>query len=377
MLSGDGFLVRIYPILGHLSRAQIKGIAAIAERFGNGNMDLTNRGGLQLRGVARGNFEGLIEAVDRLKLLKTEPTHSKVICSPFWKDRARYEKVINEVNLYLSKFPSLPKKFLISLDLERQASLGSIPADIKVEAFRGNKYILRPNGNLAGLLVSLNQLPELIFKMTQWLVDYYYPITRGRRFENDFCEGVEFPSFGFDRVEQIHKIQTPQIGNCMDSFIVGVPFGALSAKTLYDIADLGSGMRLTPWRRLILENAQGIEHPELISDADDPRLWISACVGKPSCSQGKVKTRNLAELIAKNVKFYPNQPSLNDLEMRVHVSGCSKGCANPGKAILTLVGLDNENFNMIFNGSSLDKPNHFDVKKSSILTDINKVFGKR
>ena len=51
MQSGDGFVVRIRPHGGRLSAEQAEGIADLAERHGNGLIDLTGRANLQIRGV--------------------------------------------------------------------------------------------------------------------------------------------------------------------------------------------------------------------------------------------------------------------------------------------------------------------------------------
>ena len=52
MQSGDGLVVRMRPRGGRLSAAQAAGIAELAERYGNGLIDLTSRANLQIRGVS-------------------------------------------------------------------------------------------------------------------------------------------------------------------------------------------------------------------------------------------------------------------------------------------------------------------------------------
>ena len=51
MPSGDGLLVRLNMPGGSVPLALMRGIASCARRFGNGLIDLTRRGNLQLRGV--------------------------------------------------------------------------------------------------------------------------------------------------------------------------------------------------------------------------------------------------------------------------------------------------------------------------------------
>jgi precorrin-3B synthase len=51
MPSGDGLLVRIKPFGGRLSAAALRAVAAAVEAYGNGVVELTGRGNLQVRGV--------------------------------------------------------------------------------------------------------------------------------------------------------------------------------------------------------------------------------------------------------------------------------------------------------------------------------------
>ncbi|MFT8816691.1 MAG: precorrin-3B synthase, partial [Komagataeibacter saccharivorans] len=51
MEAADGWLVRIRPPLGRLSALQARQIAQAARRHGNGLIELTSRGNLQLRGL--------------------------------------------------------------------------------------------------------------------------------------------------------------------------------------------------------------------------------------------------------------------------------------------------------------------------------------
>ena len=49
MPSGDGLLARVHPRLGILSAAQLRALAEAARRYGNGHLDVTARGNLQIR----------------------------------------------------------------------------------------------------------------------------------------------------------------------------------------------------------------------------------------------------------------------------------------------------------------------------------------
>ncbi|KMO25639.1 hypothetical protein QR79_06645, partial [Methylobacterium indicum] len=51
MPTGDGLLVRLHPVSGRLSARQVRAAARAAREGGNGLLDVTARGNLQIRGV--------------------------------------------------------------------------------------------------------------------------------------------------------------------------------------------------------------------------------------------------------------------------------------------------------------------------------------
>ena len=121
------------------------------------------------------------------------------------------------------------------------------------------------------------------------------------------------------------------------AFGMAPPFGQMDAGMLRGIADLAAGLdttiAVTPWRALMLGRVRREDVAAIaaaasgwIVDPADPRLLVTACAGHPRCASGSVRTREDA------ARLRPSGP--------VHVSGCSKGCAHPGPAAVTLVGRD-------------------------------------
>jgi precorrin-3B synthase len=52
MESGDGLIVRVRPQCGTFTLDELVVLAEAAQRFGNGQIDLTRRANLQIRGVS-------------------------------------------------------------------------------------------------------------------------------------------------------------------------------------------------------------------------------------------------------------------------------------------------------------------------------------
>src|SRR4029077_2488749 len=87
MLSGDGLVVRVRPHGGRLEAKQAAGLAELAPRSGNGLIDVTSRGNLQIRVVSDAAHLALLDGLAQLGLLDSDPeTESRrnILVTPFW-----------------------------------------------------------------------------------------------------------------------------------------------------------------------------------------------------------------------------------------------------------------------------------------------------
>ena len=73
MMAGDGLLVRVRPPLARLTAAQVAGLCEAAVQYGNGQIDLTARANLQLRGVTEAGWPALLGALQALGLVDPDP----------------------------------------------------------------------------------------------------------------------------------------------------------------------------------------------------------------------------------------------------------------------------------------------------------------
>ena len=78
MASGDGLLVRVKPPAGRLTASKAEAVAEAARLHGNGFIDLTNRGNLQIRGLSDTSVEGFAEAILELGLAVPDPAAEAV-----------------------------------------------------------------------------------------------------------------------------------------------------------------------------------------------------------------------------------------------------------------------------------------------------------
>ena len=74
-----------------------------------------------------------------------------------------------------------------------------------------------------------------------------------------------------------------------------------------------------------------------------------ACAGAPLCASAYIAARAIAPDVAAAAAPYLSEG------LTIHVSGCAKGCAHPGAALLTVVGTPGD-CALIANGSARDAP---------------------
>src|SRR4051794_18733471 len=70
MATGDGLLVRLHPFGGRLTAHRAHLIAGAAREHGNGHLDITARGNLQIRGVSDGTYPSLLPLLESEALIE-------------------------------------------------------------------------------------------------------------------------------------------------------------------------------------------------------------------------------------------------------------------------------------------------------------------
>lgn len=133
----DGLMVRIRVPDGALTAEQAIGLAELAERFGAGFIELTNRANLQLRGLDEADHAALLPELDALGLTQIDRTPSgrvNVTQSPFRDLRA--EQVARDLaaELAAATFEALPQKFGFVIDMGARRVLANVPGDVRIES---------------------------------------------------------------------------------------------------------------------------------------------------------------------------------------------------------------------------------------------------
>lgn len=362
MRSGDGLVVRIRPRGGRLSATQAAGIAALSQHHGNGLLDLTGRANLQIRGVSEDSHRLLIEGLDRLGLVDAElqsETQRNVLVTPFWHDDD-VPSLAAELERALAQRPlGLPEKFGFAIDCGESRVLAQAPADIRIERGTDGSLILRADGASRGRRLARDAIVPGAIALAQWFAASGGAQDGRGRMAAHIARGAKLPAHLVGETQPAPAFAVPTPGLLSSGALVGVAFGQLWSETLVHLAGLGPGMRLTPWRMLLVEGVCDVPEQEgLVMQADNPLLRVVACTGAPICPEAFAETRKLATVLAPHVAP----------EVRLHVSGCAKGCAHPATADITLVGTA-DGFDLVRHGSARDAPIMRGIDREEILAD--------
>ena len=158
MQSGDGLLLRVRPTAGSYAMAALLTIAETAERFGSGEIDLTNRGNLQLRGVSAETYPQALAALDTAGLIDAEAGAEavrNVVVDPLSgldPKRADIRKIAAQLEHVLvqdERFWSLPGKFGFSFSGSSQPRVGGRSSDIMIAVAGDGEFAVFLDGDMA------------------------------------------------------------------------------------------------------------------------------------------------------------------------------------------------------------------------------------
>ncbi len=356
MMSGDGLVVRIRPRLARMSAASLRAVCDLADLHGNGIIELTNRANIQLRGVSEDSLQPVLEGLDSFGLLDVDPTlegRRNILTQPFWVERDETQTLCQSLVARLAELPDLPGKFGFAIDTGPAPMLSDCSADIRIERSTDGRLILRADGCSTGKSVTMDTAIDQLIALSHWFAQNAPEGTK--RMATLLAKRdlpAEWRGVAPARPSPLLKPGATPLGQ-----LVALPFGQILASDLADILKTVSAVRLTPFRMILLEGAQAIAHPALITDAGDPLLRVDACPGAPRCSAASIETHTVARQLAPHIQG------------RLHVSGCSKGCARAAPADFTLVGREGR-FDIVRQGTAQATPTQTSLTPQALLTEM-------
>ncbi|TIL59466.1 MAG: precorrin-3B synthase [Mesorhizobium sp.] len=415
MQTGDGLLVRLNPVAGGLSPKSLVGLGESASRHGNGIMEVTARGSLQIRGLTPASARLLAMEVDALGIaVRTGvPVETGPLAGLDPQEIADPRPLAERIRAAIAEAGlahRLGPKVSVIVDGGGQLAMDVVTADVRLAATRTNAGIrwqvsVAGDGQNAKPLATVGDdaARDIAIAMLRMVAekgrDAHARDLTARQLTSlaswhSFAPPSVLPDISPTRGEiapwsPLPPIATgakgepaaklpisPQVGEMSGrteggaverlpvparfpigifdltdgiALGIGLPFGSMPAEKIIALTQhaltLGAAeIRLAPHRALLFIGLsptachslqQAATTLGFVTDPADPRTKIAACPGAPACASGRIATRDIAETIAAENR------DLLDASVTLHISGCAKGCAHPGPAVLTLVGGDN------------------------------------
>ena len=394
MATGDGLLVRLLPI-DRIALDAFIALCTAAREHGNGTIEVTARGSLQVRGLSARSAPAFARCVAALDIAATDGV--SVISDPLPDDpdvlvdtiaiAAMLRRSIADAGL------ALAPKICVLVDGGGRLHLDALAADLRLRTI-GSRVAPRFHVSLGGDAITatpLGSVParkiaDIVVRLLGVIAAHGVyaraaDVLRGRGAQS-FCAAVgedierapALPPRPHAEVIGRHALRDASI-----ALGIALAFGHAHADALVRLAHCASAhgarfVRLAPGRALLLPSlthetaaalaAQAQRYGFLVR-ADDPRRRIIACPGKPACASGLIAARELASELSRHL---PPSPGT------VHISGCVKGCAHPGPAALTVVGTDS-GCGIIEHGSARAVPHRF-VDCADVVSDVARLAGK-
>ena len=363
METGDGLLTRLTPVSGYFTPAELSNIAIAADESGNGIMEVSTRGNLQVRGLSDASIPTFMSRIDEtnIKLNRNVPVVvnplaglvSDEITDP--RDiQARLRKALQKTDL----FQRLSPKTSIIVDSGSALSLSQLIGDVRLRAVRGDGEKrwqvsvgnIEARSRLLGTVLDDEAAVTLVMALLKGIAGRGKS-ARGRDLETlDFADLASFIQPSITPSSPYAKPQLPVGVFALKSgaYAIGLAlaYGTTTAGKMMALAsdaEKAGAKKIEPAQsktiivaemdeRAAQDFRKSIAADGFITDPRDPRLAIVTCAGAPQCKSGFIKTHELANKI---VAEYAD-----DLtgDICVHISACEKRCAQPGRPAIEILG---------------------------------------
>jgi precorrin-3B synthase len=382
MMTGDGLLVRLLPI-GTIALDAFAALCAAARQHGNGIIEVTSRGSIQIRGLSAATAPRFAAAIVALGIAAEDgiPILINPLAGLNAKDIIDAGALAAELRRALARrslAPRLSAKVSVAIDGGGVLSLDGVSADVRLRAERadgvaalcvsvgGDRQSAAHLGCVAGPdgVEAATRLLEVlarrggVVRMRDIVAADGISALRSAVADLIIRDRPERSQRRFSDAVGIYPLRDGRF-----AYGVGLAFGHADATSLQRLSETAeaagaSSMRAAPGRVLIIIGltqqtsspfAAAAEALGFIVRSDDPRRHVVACAGAPICASADIAARALAPQIAAAAA-----PHL-DGSFKIHISGCAKGCAHPAPAALTIVGTSS-GCALIANGSTRDAP---------------------
>ncbi|MCP2321397.1 precorrin-3B synthase [Nocardia amikacinitolerans] len=367
--AADGPLARIRVPGGLLTSDQVLVLAAAASELGDGAIELTSRGNLQLRQVrdaaeltARLTAAGLLPSRthERVRNIVASPLSGRV------GGLADVRGLVGDLDARLCATPrlaDLPGRVLFTLD-DGRGDVSGLDGDIGVQAVGADEFALLLAGVDTGVRVTGAEAVDIALAAAEG----FLAVSSGQWRLREVADGPAriLDSLGLtpgtQRVEVAAAQDVPIGWLDQDDGLValgaGVRLGALDARLAEFVAAVERPVIVTPWRSLVIADLEEWAAEQvvrvlapmgLIFDAASPWLHVSACAGQPGCAKSLTDVRADVTAAVESGRVLSEDASTETAPEQVvpaeevsvagrqHWSGCERRCGRPRGEVTDVV----------------------------------------
>lgn len=369
--AADGPLARVRLPGGRLTGRQLRAIRELAEAFGDGHVELTSRGNLQLRALTTAPVETLATRLAAAGLLPSQ-THElvrNITASPLppseSSGRLDVRPLTSELDRALCADPrlaSLPGRFLFALDsgawdVAPSADVAAVPAAALAgsplaDASLSTQVAILFAGVDAGLRVAAADVVGALLAAAHAFLDEQTAqldadLAKPERPAWRVRELVDGPGRVAVRTAAALGVilgagrRVPGPGVRAPVGIIGQPGGLVALGAVVPLGRV-SGVQMkvleeaeavvvTPWRGVVLPDLppsaaeswqQALADVGLEVRGGSRWSGVTACAGRPGCAKSLADVRR--DAAAAVLSSDGDEPSLP-----VHWVGCARGCGSP------------------------------------------------
>ena len=378
--AADGYLARVRLPGGFVTGEQLKALAGLAVELGDGRIELTSRGNVQLRALAADAAGPLTDALARAGLLPSldHDRVRNVLASPLagldgaagggtGRDLTAFVAALDAGLCARPRLAGLPGRFLFAID-DGRGDVAGLGADV-VAVVGGNDLVVNGLTTASGLTgegrgrgsrasgqdLAAADVAAVMLAFAEAFLDEAEAAAPGAWRITDLPGGAEraraavaerfglaaapvaaLPATAATRPVGLVRCQR-DVGpgaehgtvryEDLDSAVLLAPVGRLTAAQATWLAARAAGRpaRVTPWRSVVVPDQPDARltlreaaHLGFGVDESSPWLRVTACAGRPGCASA------LADVQADAAVFAVRHPG-----RIVHVSGCGRHCGRP------------------------------------------------
>ncbi|MFE0416652.1 cobalamin biosynthesis protein CobG [Streptomyces tendae] len=350
----DGALARVRVPGGVLTvrQAQAQALADAALRLGDGELHLTSRGNVQVRGLrdaCGGEPAGLLDAAGLLP----SPEHERVrniVASPLsgldghgTRDVRPWLTDLDAALCASAVSRGLSGRFLFALD-DGRGDVAPLGADVTVRATADDGALMSLGSARESLRVAADDAPRAALLAAEvflecarhaggrvWRIDELG--SRGPESALAVRRRLAESGIGSVRVRRDTTVTGgPPPGVVGSALCVHAPLGRLTAPQWQELAEVAPGeLRLTPWRGIVVpapdltdsERSAALSRlaaTGLVTDPSSPWPGVGACIGRPGCGKSRADVRaDAARTLA----------AASESRLPLYRSGGERRCGHP------------------------------------------------